>query len=130
MKRVFCLLVAVLIAAGSNGAASKKPSLRISVDPRQGFAPMHVTFHATLKEVSEDDKDYHCLKEEWDFGDGSVSSEQPDCQSTDNKTKLEFIVDHTYDDKGNYTAHLTLGDKKLRSNQVSVVVLQDPSKPD
>jgi hypothetical protein len=137
MRRKLIALIVILAAAGCsvrspqavNEAASADtgsgPKLVLSAYPRQGFAPMTVSFNATLEGVSEDDKEYYCLKEEWEFGDGAVSSEQPNCVTDGSSpTKLNFFVEHTYIEKGSYTIWLILGDKKIRSNQIGISVLE------
>ena len=102
------------------------PKLVLNAYPRQGFAPMRVSFNATLEGVSETDKEYYCLQEEWEFGDGAVSSEKPNCEpdSADPLTKLNFFIEHTYIEQGSYSIWLTLGDKKIRSNQIGISVLE------
>ena len=88
---------------------------------------MHVSFNVELQGVSENDKDYYCLHEEWDFGDGAVSAEQPNCETftKDTKVNLHFFAEHIYEEEGNYTIRFTLGDPvKIRSNQISIVVLE------
>lgn len=116
----------------SETATSSGPRLKITAYPRQGFAPMRVSIKGTLDGVSKTDAEYFCLEEEWDFGDGAVSSEQPDCQAGDtgNEVKTQFFVEHVYSEKGNYTIWLTLGDEKIRSNQTAVVVLESELTPD
>jgi len=120
--------------SADKGSKDKKPKLTISVQPHQGFAPMHTNFHAVLENVADDNKEFHCLKEEWDFGDGSISSEKADCgekgeDEDSKKTKVEFFADHTYENEGHYVARLTIGEKKLSSGKASIVVLQNPSSP-
>jgi hypothetical protein len=82
----------------------------------------------TLENVSDHDEEWYCLKEEWDFGDGTVSSEEPQCDpfTPDTKINKEFFADHTYEDEGHYIIRFKIGDDKLKSNQVTVVVLEGP----
>jgi PKD repeat protein len=100
--------------------------LTLTSHRRQGFTPLSVSFSAKLTGVNSNDKDYYCLKQEWDYGDGAVSSEEPNCEPFTETTKIEqdFVGQHTYGDPGNYTVRFTLGDKKVRSNQVGIVVLE------
>lgn len=90
--------------------------------------PMRVSLNVDLQGVSENDKEYYCLPEEWDFGDGAVSAEQPNCEEfVDGKTKVNthFFAEHVFEEDGNYTIRFTLGDPvKIRSNQVGIVVLE------
>jgi len=108
-------------------------SISLRADPRTGFAPLRVTFHAVLNGVSDTDATFHCIKQEWDFGDGAVSSQTPNCEplAAGAKIETEFIYDHVYENKGSYSAGFALGDKKkMRSNKVSVNVLQNLERPD
>lgn len=134
MKRVFFsgVLLFLLLHFGCSGHSSPgaggTAKLTLTSHPRQGFAPLRVTLHAVLQGVSEIDVEYYCLREKWDFGDGTVSSEQPNCEvfGSGSKVILEFIMEHVYEEKGSFTAFLTLGDKKLRSNNALVYVLENP----
>jgi hypothetical protein len=139
-KRSLLLLILLLLACSSHApeandpAASPKgshPKLTLRADPRQGFAPMNVTFHAQLLNVNDTDKEYYCLKEEWEFGDGALSSQKRNCEPLAEGAKIEtdFIVEHEYQNPGTYVAGFTLGEKKIRSSKVSVTVLQNVRSP-
>ena len=130
------LTVFLAIAGSSHQSSSeskekshdKTPKLVMTAYPHQGFMPMRVSFNVDLQGVSENDKEYYCLQEEWDFGDGAVSAEQPNCDNfEEGKTKANthFFAEHIFEDSGNYTVRFKLGDPpKIRSNQVGVVVLE------
>lgn len=134
MRKFLIPLFLVLLAGCSShepqqtnaSEQAKEAKLSLTSHRRQGFTPLHVTFSAKLTGVDSNDKDYYCLKQEWDYGDGAVSSEEPNCEPFTEATKIEqdFLGDHMYNDPGNYTARFTLGDKKIRSNQVDIVVLE------
>ena len=81
---------------------------------------------ATLQGVSENDQEWYCLKEEWDFGDGTISTEERECEPFTAETNVvtNYFTEHTYDDPGYYKVRFKLGDDKLKSNQVTVVVLE------
>jgi hypothetical protein len=127
------LFLAFFFYAGSNQAGDKtasKPKVKliISATPRQGFAPLTVTFHVVLEGVAEDDQNYYCLQEQWDFGDGAVSSDQPHCDpwGPDSKVTHEFFQDHLYQEEGIYSAQFILG-KDMRSGKVGINVLENRS---
>lgn len=131
MRNIFLFCLTCLLLAGPathqiQSETSKKPKLTLSVYPRQGFGPMHVSINGKLENVSKNEKAFYCLQEEWEFGDGAVSSEQANCEeySENSEVKLQFFAEHIYEDAGSYTIWLTLGDKKIRSNQIAVVVLE------
>jgi hypothetical protein len=106
---------------GSDGGAI----ITITATPRQGFAPLRISFRGELEGVEPNNEEYYCLQEEWDFGDGAISSEKPNCDpfSPDSRVKKEFYADHVYDTAGNFTVRLVLGDEKVRSRQISVVIV-------
>lgn len=107
---------------------SKKANVKLVVDasPRQGLSPHHASINAKLEGVEDNDQEWYCLKQEWDFGDGSISSEEPQCDPFTPETKItkEFFVDHNYEDPGYFKIRFKLGDDKLRSNAITVVVLE------
>lgn len=122
-----------LVGCSSHQATSSDPStgsvhLRLKADPRQGFAPLHVTFHVMLEGVAENDQNFYCLKEEWDFGDGAVSAEQPNCEPYGPETKVnhEFFADHLFYNTGVYSVRFKLGDR-YKSPAVSINVLENRS---
>jgi hypothetical protein len=124
---LFCLTCLLLIGPTTyQSESAKKPKLTLTAYPRQGFGPMHVSINGKLENVSNGDKEFYCLQEEWEFGDGAVSSEQANCEEfkEGSEVKLQFFAEHVYEDAGSYTIWLTLGDHKIRSNQIAVVVLE------
>lgn len=132
MRRIsFVILILVsfvLMLPGHSPLAeeSEKAKLSIEAHPRQGLTPVNVLFTARLEGVSPNSPDFYCLKEEWDFGDGAISSEQVQCEpySTNSKIKSEFFAEHEYWDEGNYQAQLTLGDNKVRTRRISIRVIE------
>ena len=133
------LLIVCLFSCSSKSGTGSSPSdtasadglkLVLGVSPRQGFAPLRVTFRGELQGVNENSEEHYCLQEEWDFGDGSVSTEKPNCDphSPDTKIKTEFFADHVYETQGTYTVRLVLGDEKVRSRQTTVVVIERDSE--
>ena len=145
MRRLLLIFSVLVLAAGSGhqvvfpvageeagGAAEKEKKAKevklvLKGRPRQGFMPLRVSLNAELQGVDEKDAQYYCLREEWDFGDGAVSSEQPNCEefTQDTKANLNFFAEHVFDEEGNYTIRFTLGDPvKVRSNMMTIVVLE------
>jgi PKD repeat protein len=141
-KSRFVLLVFLLLGCSSHPAKEEssggqdKSSVKfeLSAAPRQGFAPLHVSFKGTLEGVDPNDEKYYCLRENWDFGDGAASSEKPNCDpyGPDTKIKTQFFGDHTYSREGNYTIRLTLGEEGkevIRSRQISLRILERDLQP-
>ena len=139
MMKLILVLIATVCLLGCGGHAAPQatpsapgaPDMILSANPRQGFSPLRVTFRVVLEGVAENNAEWHCLKEEWDYGDGSISSQKPNCEqfTSDSKITTEFYSDHVYEIPGGYTAGFTLGDKKLRSNKVGVRVLESVRTP-
>ena len=110
-------------------ASSGEVQLTINAAPRQGFTPLRVTFRGELAGVDQNDQEYYCLQEIWDFGDGSKSSEKQNCEpySPDSKVKREFFSEHVYEKEGRYTIRLMLGEEdneKVRSRPTGVTVIE------
>jgi glucose/arabinose dehydrogenase/PKD repeat protein len=76
------------------GSGNRVPVAAIAATPRDGLAPLTVTFDAT----GSSDPDGDPLTYHWNFADGS---------SADGKT-----VSHTYQSDGSYVATLTVADDK------------------
>jgi hypothetical protein len=139
MKKSFSAVIFLLLVAGcssrtaqqSSTAPSSETKLSITASPRQGFEPLRVTFRGVLETADANDKDLYCLQEEWDFGDGAKSTEKPNCDphSADTKIKTEFFTEHVYEKFGNYSVRFTLGDQKVRSRQIAVVILERNTGP-
>jgi hypothetical protein len=142
MKHRYLLLLAFLLSVSlhhtnawseKNKDKDKKDKkettqLVMTAVPRQGFRPLHVTFNVVLKDVADNDEKFYCLQEEWDFGDGAVSSETPNCDPYTPETKInkQFFAEHIFDDASSYTVRFSLGeDRKYKSNQLVVVVLEN-----
>lgn len=139
MMKLILVLIAIVCMLGCGGHAAPQatpsapgdPHLILSANPRQGFSPLRVTFRVVLEGAAENNADWHCMKEEWDYGDGSISSQKPNCEpfTAESKITTEFFSDHVYEIPGGYTASFTLGEKKLRSNKVGVRVLESVRTP-
>ena len=123
---ILLLLFAVSADRISLADSKEKPKLSIDGHPRQGFTPLNVAFHVTLTGVAVDDPEYYCLKEEWDFGDDSKSTETPNCEpyTAGTQVKSEFFAEHVFDEAGSYGVRLILGEgnKKLQTRKFTVAV--------
>src|SRR5580765_2003559 len=118
----------LLAGCSSHQAASDQSThgahLNVKADPRQGFAPLRVTFHVLLEGVADNDENFYCMKEEWEFGDGAISTEKPNCDpfTPESKVTKEFFVEHQFYKTGNYSARFKLGDH-LKSIPINISVL-------
>ena len=87
-------------------AGNTPPTVVASASPRNGYAPLRVRFSST----GTGDPDGDLLDYSWDFGDGTGSS--------------LAHPEHTYTTNGDYTARLTVSDRRggIRSTNLSLVV--------
>jgi len=121
MKRlvVLCLLLCPLALSGClldtmlDGIVNQPPRAVIDADPREGAAPLTVTFDAAY---SHDD-DGAIVQYFWDFGD-----------PTDGTAASAESCQHTYTYAGTYIAKLTVMDDEgeLDSQQIAIVVTNPP----
>ena len=87
----------------------KKPHLDLRASPRMAFPPVSVLLMAELV-GGEEQEDYYCPGLEWDWGDGSRSANEGDCEPFAPGATLErrFSARHAYRAAGNYNVRLTL----------------------
>jgi PKD repeat protein len=73
------------------------------------LSPVSVLVVAQLT-GGDEHEDFHCPDVEWDFGDGSRSSHQADCEPFTEGMTLErhFQARHTYRQPGDYEVRVTL----------------------
>jgi hypothetical protein len=114
----------------------KKASLSLKVSPTIVFSPARVVVTAELKGGAEDSAELYCPALEWDWGDGTRSESNVDCQPFEaGKSEIQrrFTSSHTYNIAGNYRVQLRLkrGSKTVLGGHVSLQVkpgLRDPSQ--
>ena len=58
----------------------KKPSLSLKASPTIVFSPARVVVSAELKGGAEDNAELYCPSLEWDWGDGTRSESNADCE--------------------------------------------------
>ncbi len=114
----------------------KKASLSIKATPTIVFSPARVVVSAELKGGDEDSPELYCPSLEWDWGDGTRSESNVDCEPFEaGKTTIQrrFSASHTFNIAGNYRVQLRLkrGSKTVLGGHVSVQVkpgLRDPTE--
>ncbi len=87
----------------------KKPRLDLRASPRMAFPPVSVLLMAELV-GGDEQEDYYCPGLEWDWGDGTHSAHESDCEPFAPGATLErrFSARHAYRAPGNYNVRLTL----------------------
>src|SRR5207247_213536 len=111
--------VTPLMTISAPTETTKTPKLILTAMQQTGFAPLRVTLHAVLQNVSPHDGSWNCVEQAWAFGDGSISAYRPDCADT-SEVETEFFEDHVFSNSGNFVIRFGLGN--YRSNPVSIRV--------
>jgi hypothetical protein len=123
MKTNFPLLgrlVPVLLCAGAMtvsltaSADKNKPSLSLKATPQMGFAPARVVLTAELKGGANDYEDFYCASIEWDWGDGTKSVNQVDCdpfQAGKSEIERRHVVTHVFELPGDFNVEFRLKQK-------------------
>lgn len=114
----------------------KKASLSLKASPTIVFSPARVVVSAELKGGAEDNGELYCPSLEWDWGDGTRSESNVDCEPFEaGKSTIQrrFTASHTFNIAGNYRVQLRLkrGSKTVLGGHVSVQVkpgLRDPTE--
>jgi hypothetical protein len=102
-----CLFAAVLTTALVTSPASasiaaaqnKKPSISVRASPPVGFPPLRVVVTAEIKGGANDFQDFYCASVEWDWGDGTKSQSQIDCDPYEpgkSEIKRRYVEEHTF----------------------------------
>ena len=133
---VGALAIAGVAAQDDKAKDVKKASLSIKATPTIVFSPARVVVSAELKGGDEDSPELYCPSLEWDWGDGTRSESNVDCEPFEaGKTTIQrrFSASHTFNIAGNYRVQLRLkrGSKTVLGGHVSVQVkpgLRDPTE--
>lgn len=128
--------IAAVSAQDDKNKDVKKASLSLKASPTIVFSPARVVVTAELKGGAEDNAELYCPSLEWDWGDGTRSEANTDCEPFEaGKSTIQrrFTSSHTYNLAGNYRVQLRLkrGSKSVLGGHVSIQVkpgLRDPSE--
>ena len=128
--------VAELAAQDDKNKDVKKASLNLKASPTIVFSPARVVVSAELKGGAEDNEELYCPSLEWDWGDGTRSESNADCEPFEaGKSTIQrrFSAAHSFNIAGNYRVQLRLkrGSKTVLGGHVSVQVkpgLRDPTE--
>src|SRR5262245_6032415 len=103
------LTLAVLAAPIAEAGDGRKPRLNLRASPRVALTPVSVLTSAELV-GGDESEEYHCPRLEWDWGDGTRSERESDCEPYDGVTPLErrYSARHVYRSPGQYDIRLTL----------------------
>jgi glucose/arabinose dehydrogenase len=100
------------VRAIAHAPGNKTPLARVSADPAWGAVPLDVQFTGS----HSSDPDGDALSYDWDFGDGTPHSSEPD-------------PTHVYTTKGTFVARLTVDDGRGRRASAAVRTTPGNSPP-
>ena len=105
----------------------KKASLNLKASPTIVFSPARVVVSAELRGGADDSEELYCPSLEWDWGDGTRSESNVDCEPFEagkSTVQRRFTSSHTYQSSGSYRVQLRLkrGSKILLGGHVSLQV--------
>jgi hypothetical protein len=117
----------VVIAGQEQRKEVKKASLNLKASPTIVFSPARVVVSAELRGGADDSEELYCPSLEWDWGDGTRSESNVDCEPFDagrSTIQRRFTSSHTYQTSGSYRVQLRLkrGSKILLGGHVSLQV--------
>jgi hypothetical protein len=118
-------LAVALAAPGFAETRLKRPRLDVRASPRIAMSPARVVVVVEL--VGGDDvEDYYCPGLQWEWGDGSRSFQESDCEPFQEGATVErrYSASHFYGRPGDYNIRVTLSraDHTLASNSAQVMV--------
>ena len=93
------LLVAPIGCALLLIVAADKPKLTVKANPVMAFSPARIVASGELSGGANDDQQYYCPSIEWEWGDGTKSQEEADCEPFEvgkSEIKRHFVAEHTY----------------------------------
>ena len=121
LKTGFCRLVmlacsALLLVPSTTVPAraqggNKKPSLSLKATPSVSFAPARIVVVAELKGGADDHEEFYCPTVEWEWGDGTVSTAEADCnpyEAGKSQIKRRYTVEHQFRNAGGFKISLRL----------------------
>jgi hypothetical protein len=97
------------LALAGDGGKPRKPQLDLRATPRMAFSPVEILVTGQLK-GGADLEEFYCPGLEWDWGDGTHSAHESDCDPFETGTTLErfFSARHAFREPGAYNVRLTL----------------------
>jgi len=118
-------LAAALAAPGFAETRLKRPRLDVRATPRVAMSPARVLVFVEL--VGGDDvEEYYCPGLEWDWGDGSRSFQESDCEPFEAGATVErrYSASHFYGHPGDYNVRVSLrrAERTLASTAAQVIV--------
>lgn len=105
------LLLVLSTTLPARAQANKKPSLSLKATPSVSFAPARIVVVAELKGGADDAEEFYCPTVEWEWGDGTVSTAEADCnpyEAGKSQIKRRYTVEHQFKNAGGFKISLRL----------------------
>jgi hypothetical protein len=126
--RALAVLLALVIpvTGGAKDAGGERPRLELRASPRIAYPPARVYVVAELQGGGEVEELY-CPGVQWEWGDGSRSGVESDCDPFEPGTRLVrvFSAGHAYRDPGEYDLRVTLrrAGRDLAAATIQVMII-------
>ena len=125
-------LALTLPLAASQGKGRPKISLRAT--PNVAFAPARMVVTAEFTDGADDFQEYYCAKVSWEWGDGTESSAQDDCdpyEAGKSQIRRRYSNEHKFIDPGVYDVRFRLkqGDKVVVASTLTLRIRDGAPAP-
>jgi hypothetical protein len=118
-------LAAAAAASDTSAQKPRKPKLDLRASPPVSFAPVNIFVTAELV-GGDEHEDYYCPSLEWDWGDGTKSERETECQPFEPGVPFErrFTAQHVYRAPGTYSVRVILrrASRKIAATSTHVLV--------
>ncbi len=98
MRFIAAPIVLMWLSSGGTAIADK-PKLTLKANPVMAFSPANIHVTADLIGGANDDQTLYCPAVEWEWGDGTKSAEESDCEPYEagkSEIKRHYIAEHEY----------------------------------
>jgi hypothetical protein len=105
----------------------RRPTLVVRATPAVSFSPARVLFVAELRGGADDYEGFYCAAVEWDWGDGTRSQANYDCEPYEpgkSEIRRRFTNEHVFYTAGSYRVQFRLkrNDKVVAAASTTVQV--------
>jgi hypothetical protein len=97
--RFFAAAIVLMLLSSGGAATADKPKLTLKANPVMAFSPARIHVTADLTGGANNDQTLYCPAVEWEWGDGTKSAEESDCepyQAGKSEIKRHYIADHEF----------------------------------
>jgi hypothetical protein len=111
---VLALVSPALSLGGHSPDKEKRASISLKASPAIAFSPARVVVTADIKGGTDDLEEFYCPAIEWEWGDGTRSTQSADCEpyeSGKSEIRRHFTADRVYETSGDYRVELRLKQK-------------------